>query len=136
MRPDEARELFVAARVGRLTTVDEGGRPHVVPAVFAVRGSVLVIAVDDKPKAHRDLRRLRNIRANPAVSVLVDHYEEDWARLWWVRADGTARVLTEGFEAEIDWLVEKYEQYQRMRPAGPVIRLDVDRWTGWSATAR
>ena len=85
---------FASARVARLATVDAGGGPHVVPITFAVDGDVIWSAVDDKPKRSRELKRLANIRSNPAVSVLADHYDDDWTRLWWVRADGTAESAT------------------------------------------
>ncbi len=135
MRLDEerARSLFGAARVARLATADEQGRPHLVPVVFALLGSVVVLAVDRKPKQSTDLKRLRNIRANPRVSLLVDHYDENWTQLWWVRADGDARVLTGPATAEpIDRLTAKYHQYLTQPPAGPVVRIDVTTWRGWA----
>jgi PPOX class probable F420-dependent enzyme len=132
--PDRSRERFEAARVARLATVDAGA-PHLVPVVFAVDGDTVVIAIDHKPKARRDVRRLANIRADPAVSLLVDHYDEDWTKLWWVRADGTAVVVEDPvtMAAPIDLLVAKYPQYRAIRPAGPVIVVRVDRWRGWAA---
>ncbi|HWE89662.1 MAG TPA: TIGR03668 family PPOX class F420-dependent oxidoreductase [Pseudonocardiaceae bacterium] len=132
----QCRQRFESAPIARLATVDEHGQPHLVPAVFAVDGDVAVIAVDDKPKTSRELRRLRNIEANPLVSLLVDHYAEDWNRLWWVRVDGRARIVREpaAMAAPIDRLVAKYPQYQAVRPAGPVIRVDITRWVGWSAS--
>lgn len=131
-----AREKFGGERVARLATVGGDGRPHLVPVVFALAGDRVVTAIDHKPKTTTDLRRLRNIRENPEVSLLVDHYDDDWSRLWWVRADGTARVVESGpdREAAIDALAAKYLQYRERRPAGPVIVVDVTRWTGWSAT--
>jgi PPOX class probable F420-dependent enzyme len=131
----DARQRFVAAPVARLATVDDHGQPHLVPVVFAVVGDTVVIAVDDKPKTSRDLRRLRNIAANPRVSLLVDQYDQDWSRLWWVRADGRARVLRDAgaMTEPIDRLAEKYRQYRAIRPAGPVIQVEVSRWVGWSA---
>ncbi|HEX3788317.1 MAG TPA: TIGR03668 family PPOX class F420-dependent oxidoreductase [Pseudonocardiaceae bacterium] len=133
----EARQRFAAARTARLATVDEHGRPHLVPIVFAVEGATVAFAVDGKPKTTRDLRRLRNIAANPTVSLLVDHYAEDWTQLWWVRADGRATILTDEQAAErpLARLVAKYPQYQDTRPAGPVVLIGVDRWTGWSGAA-
>jgi PPOX class probable F420-dependent enzyme len=126
------------ARVGRLATVDPDGRPHLVPICFALDGEVLYSAVDQKPKRSRRLRRLENIRRNPAVTVLVDHYEEDWSRLWWVRLRGEARVLDDGSESEraLRLLAEKYAQYRREPPAGPVVRLDIREWRGWSAATK
>lgn len=120
--------------MARLATVGADGQPHVVPIVFAVVGDVLWSAVDDKPKRTRELRRLANVRANPRVAVLVDRYDEDWTALWWARADGTARVLdvTEGPEA-LAALAARYEPYRRAAPPGPLLRVAVERWSGWSA---
>src|SRR5207302_3952818 len=103
------------ARVARLATVDEQGRPHVVPICFAVDGDLLYTAVDAKPKRTRELRRLRNVEANPAVEVVIDQYEEDWSRLWWVRLRGTARV-TELHGRALEMLQQKYEQYRESPP--------------------
>ena len=123
------------ARVGRLATVDPAGRPHVVPVGFVLDGRVLYWAVDHKPKASRHLRRLDNLAANPSAELVVDHYQEDWTGLWWVRVRMDARVLPEGEEAEraLDALVTKYPQYRGRRPEGPVVRMDVRSWTAWSA---
>src|SRR5437879_13168780 len=93
------RRRIADAKVARLATVGAGGKAHVVPITFAVDGDTIYFAVDAKPKRSRDLKRLRNIAANPAVSVLVDHYEDDWTRLWWVRADGPARVVQDHADA-------------------------------------
>jgi PPOX class probable F420-dependent enzyme len=122
---------------GRSTPRDPRGRLHLVPVCFALDGETLYSAVDDKPKASRRPQRLLNVRAHPEVALLVDHYEEDWERLWWVRLRGTARVLEAGAEHEraLDLLARKYEQYRRSRPPGPVIAVEVAEWRGWSATA-
>jgi PPOX class probable F420-dependent enzyme len=134
---DDTRGRFAAARVARLATVSGDGQPHLVPVVFAVEHDTVLIAVDHKPKRHRALRRLRNIAENAAVSLLVDHYDDDWDALWWVRADGRARVL-DATEDEavraVDLLVARYAQYRAARPAGPVLAVDVERWSGWSAS--
>ena len=136
MRLDEgeARRRFRAARVARLATVSAGGRPHLVPVTFAAGADTVWFAVDAKPKSSTDLRRLRNIRANPRVSLLVDHYDEDWSRLWWVRADGEARVVGTGapVAALVDGLVAKYPAYRDRPPAGPVVEVTVTRWSGWA----
>lgn len=128
------RRRIGGARVGRLATTGPGGQPHVVPVCFALDGDAIYFAVDAKPKQSTDLKRLRNIAANPAVSLLVDHYEDDWTKLWWVRVDGHARAVTEGAESEraIELLAGRYEQYKRSRPAGPVVAIAIDRWSGWS----
>ena len=131
----EMRQRVLDARVARLATVDAEGRPHLVPICFALDGDIVYSAVDEKPKRSKRLKRLDNIRANPHVSVLVDHYEEDWKRLWWVRLDGTARVLEGGPEREhaLALLREKYEQYRSQPPTGPVIAIGIERWRGWAA---
>lgn len=130
LTPAQARERFAKARVARLATVDEASHPHLVPVVFALEDDTIVMAIDHKPKARREVRRLANIRANPAVSLLVDHYDDDWTTLWWVRADGEAVVT----ETSVDALVAKYPQYQEIRPEGPMILVRVTRWTGWTAS--
>lgn len=132
---EEARRRFTEAPVARLATADADGVPHVVPVTFAVAGDAIVFAVDHKPKTTTALRRLRNIAANPAVSLLVDHYEADWSRLWWARADGHARVLTED-PPGVALLAAKYPAYTDRPPEGPVVRIDVSRWSGWSAAPR
>lgn len=134
LAPDECRRRLAAARVARLATVDDIGRPHLVPITFAVDGDRLVTAVDDKPKSSTDLRRLRNIAANPAVAVLADHYSDEWTELWWVRADGTAQVIAEGKEyaAALALLAAKYPQYAASTPAGPIIVVRLTTVTGWS----
>jgi PPOX class probable F420-dependent enzyme len=118
--------------VARLATVDDLGRPHLVPIVFAVDGSVIHSAVDAKPKSSRALRRLANISENPQVSLLVDYYDEDWTQLWWARADGRARVDDDGRTA-ISALAQRYPQYREAPPDGPFIAITVERWSGWSA---
>lgn len=130
-----ARERFVASRVARLATAGADGRPHVVPIVFAVSAEdVLYSAVDAKPKSTTALRRLANLAANPCVSLLVDHYEDDWTRLWWARADGTARIADDTEAAlGLDLLTARYPGYVTQPPPGPVIAVDVTRWSGWSA---
>jgi len=132
----DARDRVAAARVARLATVSGSGQPHLVPIVFAVDGEVLYTCVDDKPKSTRRLRRLANIADNPRVSVLVDHYDDDWSRLWWVRIDGIATVHDADSVAGavgLDTLARKYAQYQSKRPTGPVITIERLRWRSWSA---
>jgi PPOX class probable F420-dependent enzyme len=132
----QASERLVRARIARLATTGGDGQPHLVPVTFAVDGDRAYIAIDHKPKTTTNLRRLANIRENPMVALLADHYDEDWDRLWWVRADGRARVIDEGPDLEhpLDILAAKYRQYREVRPAGPVIVIDIERVTGWSAT--
>src|SRR6476646_9338561 len=115
MEEQECRSRFSAAPRGVLATCGVDRRPHLVPVTFAVAGDVVVTAVDHKPKTTTRLRRLRNIAENPSVAFLLDHYEQDWEHLWW-------------------WRVERYPQYRAQPPAGPVIRAEVTRWSGWSAS--
>ena len=130
------RGLVAPAPVGRLATVRSDGRPHVVPICFVVTDDVVYSAVDDKPKRHGHLQRISNVTATGAASLLIDEYDEDWSRLWWVRLDGRARVVDDTAEAEraIRSLCDKYSQYRDQPPSGPVLALDVERWVGWSAT--
>jgi PPOX class probable F420-dependent enzyme len=132
----EARRRFASARVARLATADAAGTPHLVPIVFAVVDGTIYSAVDAKPKRTTALRRLANVRANPRVAVLADHYEDDWTALWWVRADGTARIVEPGDAAVVgalDALAARYAQYRHDPPPGPVLAIEVARWTGWAA---
>jgi PPOX class probable F420-dependent enzyme len=139
----EARHRFAGAAVARLATVTPAGHPHIVPVTFAldcgpVPGEWIYTAVDDaKPKTTTELQRLRNIRAQPRVALLADHYAEDWTQLWWVRADGQAAVLESPAEraGPLRLLAARYPQYAAAPPPGPVITIRVDRWTGWAATA-
>jgi PPOX class probable F420-dependent enzyme len=128
--PAIAEERLAQARIGRLATVTPDGRPHVVPVCFALHDRRIYTAVDAKPKATRALRRLENVRAHGRASLLVDHYEEDWAQLWWVRVDGAATV--EDSEAGLDALAAKYAQYRDQRPAGPLIAIAPERWRSWT----
>ena len=130
MTDEAAWERLAAARVGRLATT----APRIVPVTFAVVGREIVHAVDHKPKGTRALARLDDIRRDPRVALLVDHYDEDWSQLWWVRADGTARVVgAEDAPEAIAALADKYPQYAERPPEGPVIRLEVQRLSEWQA---
>ena len=134
---DDLRSRVAAEPVARLATVDRDGRPHLVPIVFVLVGETLYTAVDAKPKRSRTLRRIENARERPDVTVLVDHYEDDWARLWWARLRGRARVLEGGDEAveALAALAAKYEQYRKRPPGLPVLAVDLAEWRFWSAAA-
>jgi PPOX class probable F420-dependent enzyme len=127
----ECRRRMAEARVAHLATADATGHPHVVPITFALDGDRLVTAVDHKPKTTTNLKRLRNITANPSVSVLADRYDDDWGRLWWVRADGHATIVADS--NDLGPLIAKYPQYQAAAPTGPVILIAIDSWSGWSS---
>ncbi len=134
MDADTCRGLFASQTVARLATIGPGG-PHLVPVVFGLDGDTIVTVVDHKPKRTHRLQRVVNIETDARVVVLVDHYDNNWDRLWWVRADGAATLLTSGLKhtAAIDLLVSRYEQYEARRPDGPVIAISVARWSGWRA---
>ena len=129
------RRRVASASVARLASIDPAGRPHLVPIVFALVGDEIVSAVDDKPKRSTRLRRLENIRTNPLVAVLVDHYEDDWSKLWWVRIRGTARVVEEGADlaAAVEALAGRYAAYRELPPAGPAVIVTAEEWLGWAA---
>jgi PPOX class probable F420-dependent enzyme len=126
---------LTASRVARLATTDPDGRPHLVPIVFALDGNTLYSAVDRKPKRSTRLRRIENARIRPEVTILVDDYQDDWSRLWWIRLRGRARVLDDGDEREraLSLLAQKYPQYLSEPPDGPVLAVDITEtreWTG------
>jgi PPOX class probable F420-dependent enzyme len=126
---------FADAPVARLATAAPDGRPHLVPVVFALHDAVIYTAVDAKPKTTQRLRRLANIERNPQVSLLVDHYTDDWTQLWWVRADGVAEIHHDGtaMHAGREQLRAKYLQYQSVSLDGPVIAVAVQHWSSWHA---
>src|SRR6266508_3463586 len=109
----ESSPRLTGAQVARLATTDPDGRPHLVPIVFALAGDTLYSAVDRKPKRSSKLRRIENARARPDVTVLVDHYDDDWSRLWWIRLRGRARVL--------ELLQEKYPPPRTEPSPGPAL---------------
>ena len=133
---DEITRRLAEARSATLGTVDRAGRPHLVPIVFAYGEGRLYTAVDRKPKSTRRLKRLHNIEANPGVSVLLDRYDDNWTRLWWIRIDGAARVIDSGpaFREGIALLTRKYQPYVDQPPPGPVIEVRVETIRAWSAT--
>jgi PPOX class probable F420-dependent enzyme len=128
------RQVVESARVGHLGTAAPD--PHVVPICFALVGDTVYSAVDHKPKRGPQLRRITNIRATGRACLLVDAYDEDWTRLWWVRVDARARVVDDADDVRraLDALAAKYTQYAQHRPSGPVLALDAHRWSGWAAS--
>jgi len=132
-----ARDRFAAARVARLGTTSPTGRVELVPITFALLDGRIVTAVDHKPKTTTRLKRLDNVRANPEVGVLVDHYDDtDWDALWWVRVRGLAEVVERGarHRAAVEALAAKYPQYRGRAPEGPAIVVEPLRWQWWSAS--
>lgn len=130
----EARARFATVPVVRLGTADGQGRPHLVVCTFAVDGDTIYTAVDQKPKSTTALKRLRNVGENPWVTMLADHYTDDWEMLWWVRADGRAAILADRRQmvAPLRLLADRYWQYRQAPPTGPVLAVTVQRWSGWT----
>lgn len=135
---DEAQRRFAGARVATLSTVDASGGPHLVAVTFVLDGDIVYTAADGKSNRGRRLRRHDNIQAEPRVSLLVQHWDEDWTKLWWVRATGLAQVTAGSATVDhvVDLLRRKYDQYQRVEVGGPVIEVAVHTWQGWAAGPR
>lgn len=130
------RSRVASARLGHLATVGDDALPHLVPVCFALIGDTVYSAIDHKPKSGRTLRRIANLRATGHACLLVDEYDEDWSRLWWIRVDGHGRVVDDDAERStaLGALVRKYDQYANRSPEGPVLALDASRWSSWSAS--
>jgi PPOX class probable F420-dependent enzyme len=128
-QPEDAR------RVARLATIRRDGSPRVVPICFALEGDTLYTAIDEKPKGTRRLARLDDIERDPRVEVVIDHYDEDWTRLWWVRLRGRARVV-ERDQRALELLCAKYSQYRKLPPPGPFIVVDIEDRAEWSASVQ
>jgi PPOX class probable F420-dependent enzyme len=131
----DAWARLAASRVAHLATVGRDGSPHVVPCCLAVDDLVAYSAVDDKPKRTVRLQRLADIAAHPVATLLVDEYDEDWSRLWWVRVSGPAREIAAGDEHDraVALLRAKYPQYATHRLEGPVLAVGLERWRSWAA---
>ncbi len=135
----DAAAAFAAAPVATLGTTRDNDAPHLVPVVFALpdgRSDLLYTAVDTKPKSTHRLQRLANIEHHAAVSLLVDHYDDDWTRLWWVRVDGSATIHRGGKEMATGYalLRAKYSQYRRVELDGPVVVVQIRRWSSWQSS--
>lgn len=132
MNRREMRARLSKARAARVATVEERGRIHLVPIVFALDGDTIYSSTDAAPRA----KRLRNLQVNPTVTLLVDEYDEDWSKVWWVRLRGTGRVVESGSEYERAHrlLIEKYAQFGGDPGGGPVMAIDVEEWAGWAYT--
>lgn len=133
MDPSLARQRVLEAPVGRLGTITSSGRPHLVPCCFALCEDTAYTAVDAKAKSTLALRRIDNLAHHPAASLLIDHYEADWSALWWVRLDGTGRVVDTPAENEAAMLAlaAKYPQYRDVAIVGPVIAIEIETWRAW-----
>ena len=137
---ERERRFISTHRVGRLSTADASGRPHVVPVCYAYDGEHIYTAVDRKPKrvAARRLKRVRNVLANPRVALIIDDYSEDWSRLAYVLVQGSAVLLEDGQErARAESLLrDKYPQYRDLLDEGcPVLRITTQKIVSWGRVA-
>jgi PPOX class probable F420-dependent enzyme len=139
LKMTKREKAFVqSARVARLATADDKGRPHVIPICFALDGKELYSPIDEKPKKTSPLllKRIRNIRANPHVAVVIDRYDEDWRRLAYVLIVGKAKLLMRGarHKRAVRLLRKKYPQYKKMRlEERPMIQITPLQWKSWEA---
>jgi PPOX class probable F420-dependent enzyme len=140
------RAFLDEARRAVLATLSLDGRPRLVPICFSLdpAAPVLYTPLDEKPKRSDDplaLARVRDIAADPAVSLLFDRWDEDWSRLAWLRADGQAALVTPAEDrgahaAAVAALRARYPQYKTHRlEARPLIRITIERVTDWGAIA-
>ena len=132
--------MLAFARIGHLATADATGAPHVIPVCFAFNGQAIYSLLDQKPKRTpvARLRRVRNILANPKVALVVDFYEEDWSRLWYILISGEAELLQPGDEqaGAVKLLREKYPQYREMAiDQNPAIKITPTRVVAWGSGA-
>ena len=133
------RKKLKQARVARLATLDTKGGPHIVPVCFVYDGKAFYTAIDRKPKrvSPERLVRLQNIRAVSRVALLIDEYDEDWTRLWYVLIRGKAESIPNSDHQErasaIRKLRIKYPQYARgmLGNDAPIIRITPERTTFW-----
>jgi PPOX class probable F420-dependent enzyme len=133
----QERARVAAARVARLATVRADGTPHIVAVTFALEEDTVVSVVDHKPKRTQELQRLRNLEGRPTASLLVDHYEDDWSKLWWVRLDLAVEIVRDGPRRTdlLEPLTRKYADYRVTAPQGPVLTMRIRSTTSWSASA-
>lgn len=139
---DQAREKVKTARVARLATLDANRKPHIIPICFAYDGSLFYTAIDRKPKrvAPTRLTRLKNISITPQVALIIDEYDEDWSRLWYVLVRGEAKLVSTAAERERAHaqLTAKYPQYRAgmLAEDAPIVRITPQRMTSWGTIDR
>jgi len=146
-------QLLASARTATLATISPSGLPRLVPVCFAAvpdqaaeHGMRIYSPLDQKPKRvsdPRSLARVRDITADPRVTLLVDRWSEDWTDLAWLRLDGTASLVEPAaapadapeHAAAVTALRERYLQYREHDlESRPLIRITLSRVTGWNAT--
>ena len=129
--------LIGKSRHAYLSTASYDGVPHLIPICFAFDGQYFYSAIDQKPKraVGKPLKRVRNILSNPNVALLLDHYEEDWRRIWYLLVMGSAHVLAkdDSHTRAFELLEDKYCQYRAMDLVGSsIIRIIPSRFINWS----
>jgi PPOX class probable F420-dependent enzyme len=131
--PPWAVELIESERVGHLAFVDADDRPRVLPVTYALAEGAVWSAIDDKPK-RGEPARVRYLRRRPEAALCVDRYDDDWSRLAWVQLRGRITILpVEEGAPGLDALTSRYAPYRERRPPGPLLRLDVEAVSSWSA---
>ena len=136
MLTDEQRRFLDGQRVVRLATADADGRPHVIPICFVTAGATVYFTIDEKPKRRSGapLKRIANMRENPMVALVADHYDDDWSKLGWVMVQGRAEVLDSGDEHDRAQarLRARYRQLDDMRIEGlPVVAIRIQHASSW-----
>lgn len=131
-------DLLTSARIGHLATANENARPHVIPVCFSTDGRSIYSVLDQKPKrtALTRLRRVKNILVNPQATLLIDHYDEDWGKLWYLMVSGRAELVMDGSEHTdaVALLRNKYPQYLEMDIGpNPVIKISPENIVSWGA---
>jgi PPOX class probable F420-dependent enzyme len=130
--PESVRALFERERRGVLTTLDPDGRGHSVPMVYVISGNEIVSPIDHKPKTGRELARVRNIQRDARVTVLVDHWDEDWTRLAWVMVRGHAVIESDAAPEVVQSLNARYQQYSSDERPDALIRIRPTTSTWWT----
>jgi PPOX class probable F420-dependent enzyme len=139
LEPAAIEAILARWPVARLVTLGRGGKPEPVPIVFAHVAGALFSPLDGKPKRGGELARVRNLARDARAAVMLDHYEDDWSTLWWLRVEGRGEVLPADAHAEaVAALRAKYPQYERVALfAGEprLIRIAIERITSWAASS-
>ena len=125
-------EKFVRwARVSRMATAGADGRIHNVPISPVLEAGSLLIATDTTS------RKVRNLEANPRVTLVFDEYSEMWDLLRGVVIEGSVRIVRDGvdFTRARALLYEKFRQYEIESPieseTSVILVVTPERVTSW-----
>ena len=121
------KTIINKAKVARLATADLEYKPHLVPIVFVFDNDLncYFIPIDEKTKRSgpENLKRVKNIQENPNVALLIDEYNEDWTKLYFIMIQGKASMVggkkleqneMQLLEKAHKLLCNKYPQYQNI----------------------